>query len=131
MYEMKFKDEWNPTKEEIEKWAFDTQAYGIQDWELAVYDVKNIDLILGLATDKTCPKRKFFLRCLYVFVGDTVRRNRKKEIDELNEILLKANRYEVEIIKKWIERSRELLLNPESYDYKFWGLSSEYAEQDY
>ena len=63
-------------------------------------------------------------------VGDIIRANRKNEISEMNMLLLKSNRINNPIIKRWVERSRNLLANPKTYEYKYWGLSSEYVLQE-
>lgn len=130
MYYMK--DPWNPTQEEIKRWAYDTgpiseEEKNMQDWELAVYGIKNIDLIISLVLDKECPKRKIFLGCLYVFVGDVIRREQKEEWDELEAILSKASHLKDTDIIDWVNRSKDLLAQPEKYEYKYWGLFSAYV----
>jgi hypothetical protein len=67
-----FKDPWNPTKEEIEKWAYGNYFTPDQDWELAVMD--DPFLILKLALDQNCPNRKFFLRALAIFIEDEIKK---------------------------------------------------------
>lgn len=123
-------DPWNPTQEEIKEWAYDKNAVCEQDWELAVYDFENIDLILELVNDKKCPKRRFFLGCLYVFSGDIVRRGRNLEIDKLRIIIEKASKYTEAWIVNWTKRTSILLSDPSNYSYEYWGLGSKYVIEE-
>lgn len=123
-------DPWNPTQEEIKEWAYDKNAVCEQDWELAVYDFKNIDLILEIVNDKNCPKRRFFLRCLYVFSGDIVRCGRELEIQKLRIAIEKASIFTEVWIVNWVKRTLNLLSDPSRYSYEYWGLHSKYAKQE-
>lgn len=120
-------DPWNPTKEEISKWAYSNELIPDQDWELAVYDIDNIDLIIKLACDIECKHREFFLGCLYVFTGDIIDSKDNDEIIKLKSILLKASRQVDPEIVEWVARSSELIAHPEKYSYKYWGLDSAYV----
>ena len=55
-----FSDPWNPTEEEIVKWAYNREKVPIQDWELAVNSIENIEMIISFVEDVNCPKRRFF-----------------------------------------------------------------------
>lgn len=126
-----FKDSdhaWNPTAEEIRIWAYSDALIPEQDWELAVNSFENIPMICSFVDDEKCKHISFFLSCLYVFTGDFVRSRKNEEYNKLIELL---NRIEViaksEELKDWIKRSKDLILNPDKYDYRFWGLGSEYV----
>ncbi|MBQ4898762.1 hypothetical protein KB559_07925 [Paenibacillus sp. Marseille-P2973] len=126
-----FKDSdhaWNPTAEEIRIWAYSDALIPEQDWELAVNSFENIPMICSFVDDEECKHISFFLSCLYVFTGDFVRSRKNEEYNDLIELL---NSIEViaksEELKDWIKRSKDLILNPDKYDYRFWGLGSEYV----
>lgn len=44
-----------------------------QDWDIIATPLDFGFLFLTLAADRQCPHRRFFLGCLYLLVGDTVR----------------------------------------------------------
>jgi hypothetical protein len=120
------RDTWNPTISEIEKWAYSTEKLPDQDWELAVALLINLEVLIKLAKDADCPKHKFFLGALYVLVGDIVRSKDTNKSSNLIEMLQNHIHSESEDIKSWAERSLDLLENPSSYSYKYWGLGSKY-----
>ena len=72
-----FADAVNPTNEEIIRWAYIDGAHCPpemeQDWDLCVVDPERRELLFTLASDHSCPNRKFFLSCLYLMIGDCVR----------------------------------------------------------
>lgn len=119
---------WNPTPEEIRRWAYSNEKIPEQDWELAVNSVENIPMICTFIDDEQCIRASFFLSSLYVFTGDVVRSGEKEDITVL---LLLLDRVAVspktEKLKAWIERSKHLIQNPEEYDYEYWGLGSKYV----
>jgi hypothetical protein len=116
-------DPWNPTSAEITAWAYDpTSMWPEQDWDLAVTSDQNTDLLLQLASDAACPKRDFFLRCLYLFVGDAVRSgfvaHRHEVVVELLENVPVACTPE---ISRWLARSQKLLdASRGAVDYTLW-----------
>lgn len=122
------KDPWNPTQEEILKWAQDKEAICEQDWELAIASFENFELMVNLANDINLEKRYFFLSCLYVFVGDIVRGNEEHELTLvkglLNAISMDSNSNE---ITDWKIRSLRLIGHTEEYEYRYWGIGSEFA----
>jgi len=126
-----FMEIWNPTLEKIESWAFSSDGVPAQDWELGVIGSISAEQLIKFVINEKCPKRKFFLGCLYVLVGDTISKNYEDELKELSVLLLKSSKINNPIIKRWVERSRKLLLNPETYEYKYWGLDSQYAYQEF
>lgn len=123
-------DHWNPTKKDIQEWAYSNQSVPDQDWELAVYDYENMDMILEFVDDIYCPKRLFFLGCLYVFTGDIIRKNSEIELKNLQSVIRSATKYSNVLIKDWIERSNALISHPENYSYEFWGLNSKYISDE-
>lgn len=94
----------------------------MQDWDLLLEHLPYEDLYLELAASKTCPKADYFLALLYLIVGDAVRteyQNRSKEAVE--DLLRKAERdFPAFVICTWIQRSRVLLAQPQTFDYDRW-----------
>lgn len=116
-----FIDPVNPTKEELTKWAFGNYYQPMQDFELFV--VADPMFILSFAENNNCPTNEFFLRALYVFVGDAVRVNYKNSIkvEKIKELIKQASFSKNENVKKFSERSAFLVENPSSYNYEQWG----------
>ncbi len=125
-----FKDTWNPTPEEIKRWAYSKDRIPEQDWELALYSGDNISMICSFVEDPECTTkhRHFFLRCLYVYTGDIVRVQHSESmaslLDLLNQLEQTARSQE---LQAWITRSKELIESPENYTYAYWGLGSKYV----
>lgn len=119
---------WNPAPEEIRLWAYSNELIPEQDWELAVNSFENIPMICTFVDDKECKHTAFFLSSLYVFTGDIVR---AEEIEELNKLSQLIKKIEVtaksEELKLWITRTKNLMQYPANYEYKFWGLGSQYV----
>ncbi|KXH86723.1 hypothetical protein [Sporosarcina sp. HYO08] len=123
-----FKDRWNPTPEEIKKWAYSTEDIPDQDWELAINSFGNIPMICTFIEDENCIHTSFFLCALYVFTGDLVRSGSSDEIRRLSMLLEElTGNYQSDTLNDWIQRSKYLIRNPESYDYAYWGLGSKYV----
>lgn len=116
-------DAWNATPEELRRWAYDAGAmWPTEDWELAVTCDDRSTLILQFATDPACPSRNFFLRCLYLLVGDAVRSNfvaHQREV-VLN-LLARVSGDCPPDVTRWAERSRVLVSGPsDAVDYDLW-----------
>ena len=116
-------DAWNATPEELRSWAYDAGAmWPTEDWELAVTRDDMSTLILQFATDLACPSRNFFLRCLYLLVGDAVRSNvvaHQREV-VLN-LLARVSGDCPPDVTRWAERSRALVSGPsDAVDYDLW-----------
>jgi hypothetical protein len=116
------KDPWNPTEAEIFAWAFDANAsYPDQDWDLVIADLRYKHLMLFLATNKKCPKRDFFLSCLYLIVREAVQSNWQnfKQV-EIEQLLIDAHQYDDAEISRWIERTKALIADPSHFDPQSW-----------
>jgi hypothetical protein len=116
-------DPYNPTKDELKKWAYGNYYQPEQDFELFV--VNDPTFILEFAADPKCPTRDFFLGSLYVWSGDTVR-TPNSDTAKLEELLQSASEIDDERLEKYVMRSRALLANPESYTYEKWGIGTSY-----
>jgi hypothetical protein len=119
---MNFKDAYNPKKEEIKEWAYTENVYEpVQDWDLMITDTENAELLLQLVNDEKCFHQSYFLKCLYLLVGDHVRTKgtiHDKEVIE--KVMKQGSNSQNEKIKIWAERSKELMQNTETFDYTFW-----------
>jgi hypothetical protein len=68
------RDVLNPTDAELRQWGFHRDAVQpTEDWDAAITTDERASLFLELAEDLDCPQGDFFLHCLYLLVGDTVR----------------------------------------------------------
>ncbi|MBC2606301.1 hypothetical protein [Pelagicoccus albus] len=117
------KDPYNPTEDEIREWAFtDISVEPRQDWDLMLSHLNRTRLYLELASNDQCPTSEYFLSLLYLIVGDAVRTDfqtkKKSEIEDLLEVA--ETEFPKYFIHLWVTRSRELLLNPESFEYDEW-----------
>jgi hypothetical protein len=122
---MLFEDALNPTEEELRKWAYtDGAKYPDempQDWDLCVAEFSRGLLLLRLASDVDCPKRKFFLSCLYLLVGECVRTSAgSAHVSDCARFLSRVEMPLPEDVAQWLSRSRELLRSPEQFNYNKW-----------
>jgi hypothetical protein len=122
---------WNPTAEELRRWAYDSHAlYPVQDWDIVISaDAEHDELFVQLAADDTCPKCGVFLSILYLAVGDAVSSDFgiRSKSSTVNLILL-GDRYAHPAIRKWQERSRTLIEHPETFDYRRWCSGGSFLE---
>ena len=124
---MKFKDAFNPTDEELTEWAFTEGATYpdeiSQDWDLVITDFDRADLFIRLANDLDCPKRKFFLACLYLLIGDCERTEAgKRNIPQAKALLANINVTLVDDLALWQQRSLDLLDKRIKFNYQKWCL---------
>ena len=117
-------DSWNPTEQEIIEWAHDPSAgWPDEDWDMCVSARENLDLIFQLA-DEACPQAEFFVHCLYMRVGGfasfaaadaSVISN-----GEIDMLIAKAATSHNLAVRRWGERSRAFLADPDAFDRKSW-----------
>lgn len=120
-----FPDRVNPTDAELEEWAYavDLPYPPIeQDWDLIVTRISRGALLLKLASDATCPRQNFFLRCLYLLIGDSVRTkfNIFFPRSAIEDLLVVASESQDKAVLQWVERSRFLIAHPETFNYEDW-----------
>lgn len=112
----------NPAPDEVRAWAYDADApEPCYDWDLMLCWVQHEPAYLELASDESCPKRRYFLAVLYLMVGDAVRtkfRSRPRPIVE--GLIARGDAYSHPDIRLWQKRSSELLEVPERFDYEQW-----------
>lgn len=118
---------WNPIRDDIIELAYNKDIIMEQDWELAIAEFEFIDLVIELASDSKCPRQRFFLGTLYVFVGNLIATNDINKIEKLKIILKDAEKYNNRDINDWIIRSLHIIKNPDEYDINYWGVYSIYV----
>lgn len=117
-----FADPWNPQPEEIRAWAYDPNAEEpTQDFDLALSWSRHEKAYLDLASDPACPTRRYFLRVLYLIVGDAVRTGHRSVPEPVvRGFVERGGAYDHPDIRRWQERSRELMADPDRFDYQLW-----------
>ena len=121
-----FIDPWNPTHEELTKWAYGHYYEPDQDFELSVVMIIDTDpdFILAFAADPACPNRDWFLGTFYTWIGDTVKGMYSVAIAE--RVLQNATNISDERLQKFVKRSRALITDPSLYTYEKWGMGTSY-----
>lgn len=117
-----FADPWNPQPEEIRAWAYEPDAVEpTQDFDLALSWSRHEKAYLDLASDPACPSRRYFLRVLYLVVGDAVRTGYRTVPEPVvRGFVEQGSRYEHPDIREWQARSRALMADPTRFDYERW-----------
>ncbi|MEV5575278.1 hypothetical protein AB0L06_35015 [Spirillospora sp. NPDC052269] len=117
-----FADPYDPTAEEVVRWAYDPDAYApTQDFDLMLDSVDVSRVLPGLVADPECPKRGFFLGALYVISGDAVRSKYSlKTREHLKSLLRLADELDEPVTATWARRTRALMANPETFEYDLW-----------
>jgi hypothetical protein len=114
------RDPHNPTDAELRGWATTDEVEPVIDFDLMVADVARVDLLVELLGS---PKRPFFLRCLYLVVGDAVRTDfhtaSRAGLEDALERAGDRARDDV-ALAKWVADSRTLIARPETFDYSAW-----------
>ena len=62
-------DEINPTPDEIRAWAYSGAVEPMEDWDIIIAEPGNLNLLMDLIGDPTCPSRRYLLGSLYCTVG--------------------------------------------------------------
>ena len=116
------RDPFNPTPDEIREWASTKGAMEPeQDWDLHLAKLRYLDLYVSLAADQSCPSWDYFLRVLYLIVGDAVRSAfRAESRKSIEELLQMTERYPQHYFRVLRERSAKLLLDPNIFNYDDW-----------
>ncbi|HEX6699218.1 MAG TPA: hypothetical protein VF101_00650 [Gaiellaceae bacterium] len=117
------RDPFDPTDAELRAWAQSGDFAPMEDWDLIIAEPLRAPTLIDLAADGPPESREFFLRCLYLLVGDAVRSGFNSAPKEDVEAVLvgaePAARESVSIAL-WLARSRRLLEHPEEFQYDAW-----------
>jgi hypothetical protein len=119
---MKMRDPINPMRSDIRDWAFvDGAKEPEQDWDLHLANLREFDLYVELAADDSCPSGDYFLRLLYLIVGDAVSTDFKTEsMETIKDILAITERFTKHRFHIFRQRSLGLLNDPTTFDYDDW-----------
>lgn len=111
----------NPTPEEIRAWGRDADVeWPDEDWDITVATPDNADLILALASED-CPQADFFVHCLYYLVGSyALSGGAFISASRIEELLTRGSNSPNADVRRWVERARVFLGNPEAYDRSCW-----------
>lgn len=118
-------DPWQPTPDEVREWANNTTDpwanEPCEDWPLALTWSRHERPYLELASDESCPSRDYMLFILYFVVGHAVRDEFKSTPQPVVEGFIRhGDDFPHQNIREWQHRSRELLNQLETFDYKQW-----------
>lgn len=108
-----------PTEAEVRAWAYDADSLEpMQDWDLIIWGAVDPGLLVELAADPDCPKRSYFLRCLYGRTGDEVRTGRLDAgtWDVVDRFIASDD----SALSRWAARSMTLRSQPELFEYEDW-----------
>ncbi|MBK9264684.1 MAG: hypothetical protein IPM54_33490 [Polyangiaceae bacterium] len=110
-----------PDEHELREWAHAPAAVEPQqDFDLLLATIPQRSYV-EFAGDVACPKAEYFLKILYLIVGDAVRTNYGCERRDTVDDLLQAGRTQGSArIIEWVARSERLMLHPEEFDYDLW-----------
>ena len=117
-----FADPWNPSSTEVRAWAYSTDAVApCQDWDLALSWAGHERDYLQFAADPNCPTQSFFLRVIYLMVGDAVRTGYRSisEAQVVGFVELAAGTRS-KPLRLWRERALRLLKHPSEFEYAAW-----------
>lgn len=131
-----FKDEVNPTEDELIDWAYSgLNVPWDQDFELVLAEFKLIPTLEKLMDDKkTVNKHDFFRLVLYIISGQALKPNAKeiskrenffKIIDSIPEGKMSSE------FKLWKDRTFYLSENPKSYRKEDWDIGSIFLKEVY
>jgi hypothetical protein len=109
----------DPTDDELRQWALGDGRWPVQDFDLMVAEHNRLPVLLELTSS---PQREFFLRCLYLIVGDAVRSNFNTTMrSDLEDALDRAElALRDPAIDRWVSDSRALIAHPETFTYDDW-----------
>lgn len=114
-------DPWNPTIEELQKWAFNGEDILVQDFELVVGRLAFADLILALAADDNCAMQSFFLHCAYFIIGNAIRSDFHTERKEdVIAFIGKAEASGNAYLLTFAQQAKELMQDHTKFDYHQW-----------
>lgn len=111
----------NPSIEEIKAWAYSSEEWPDDEWDLFLSWTSEVDLFVELAIDHNCPKRRFFLHMLYYIVGTTYSEpNKADKLDRIKAYEAKGAAAKHGDITVWRSHVADLLSGCSKYSYDNW-----------
>jgi hypothetical protein len=115
----------DPSPAELRAWAHQPDSVPLQslppDWDLLVSGDRLIPTLFELASDPSCPARRFALHCLYIYAADAIRTNfRAHPKRRLRKLVEHAEHLGDESMATWAHNARMLLAKPELFAYHDW-----------
>lgn len=112
---------YDATEDDIRSWARDPDGLCEQDWAIVCAGIGHEPLFIQLASDESCPKRGFFLHCLYLLVGDAARtQGHTTSFEHLEEFFICAEATGKPWLLTWVSQSRDLIANRRPFIYDLW-----------
>jgi hypothetical protein len=112
---------YDATEDDIRSWAGDPDGLYEQDWDIAFTGIGHEPLFIELASDDSCPKRGFFLHCLYLLVGDAARtQGHTTSFEHLEELFACAEATAKPCLLARVCQSRDLIANRRPFIYDLW-----------
>ena len=110
-------------EKQLRVWAYDPAKFVNvgQDFELWVGQMQHQNVVIECASDDSCPKQCFFVKCAYLIVGDAVRSAdfNNTESDVLA-FIRRAEETGNEYLLEFAWRAKALIENPSDFDYDSW-----------
>ena len=111
----------NPTRDEIENWAYSYADEPDQEWELFLIWAQYFDDYLRFASDINCPKEQYFLNLLYYWVWRNIHHETvKNELDSFKDVFQLAERINTPYVKVWLSRAKEIMVNNQAFTETQW-----------
>lgn len=113
---------YDPLPEDLRAWAYTHGAIEpVQDWDLMITDAVRAPRFIEFAGDPKCPNGLFFLKCLYLLVGDAVRtQGLSCDLEVIRKLLASQQYNRNPDIQAWVQRSQKLIQSPERFQYDDW-----------
>ena len=113
----------NPSITEIEEWAYSNEDWPHSEWPLFLSWKNEIKVYIDFATNHKCPKQDFFRFMLYYIVGyvyDNPQKPKSEIKEEILHLIFHGKGIKHGEIRKWVMKSRELILNELTFTYEDW-----------
>ncbi|TYP79596.1 hypothetical protein [Paenibacillus methanolicus] len=108
---MMMKNIWNPSHNEIRRWAREGTSLPHPHWAATLIDFNNLPVLIELAGDDGCKHQSFFQKCLYAFTGTVMEKHNLHEVQRLETTLENMENFDQpDSIREWIAFSQGMLL---------------------
>ena len=105
----------DPTRDEIRAWAYSGALEPMQDWDIIIAELDNLELLLDLAGDESCPARRYLLGSLYCAVGQS-----DNDDPRLRTVVTLAEASSDGSVSAWGRRARHVFDYPSAFNRDDW-----------